>query len=308
MENVNDLQVRAFYERLRALSDGGVVVNGIMVLSQSRFEDLLETYRTYFFDATSDFDDESYHEPLSYDGSFDSLKEKLDDVEDNLDFFKSLASNEAKDELVEKVESDSETDPEPESKDEIETVESEVDPVVANAFGVKKDADDDLEKEDSKDDVNSYSDSVDEKISDSLADGMNFELKVQSESQLAETYGKDAVKSETDSFSAGKTFTRKYDRAESQMESDSDQDVKSSAEVLASEVVNSESSLESLDDLDIDNVDVGDTFASSDIHVTSNNTESDDDDEELDFEGDSGLDALMNGLGSATEKQDSDED
>ena len=307
MENVNDLQVRAFYERLRALSDGGVVVNGLMVLSQSRFEDLLETYRTYFFDAVSDFDDESYHEPLSYDGSFDSLKEKLDDVEDNLNFFKSLASNEAKDEPVEKVESDSETELD---EDETETVESEVDPVVANAFGVKKDADDELEKEDSKDDVNSYSDSVDEKISDSLAAGMKFELKIQSESQLAETYGKDAVnsvKSENDSFSAEKSFNKGYDLADEQTESDSDQDVKSSAEVLASEVVNSESFLESLDDLDIDNVDVGDTFASSDIHVTSDNTESDDDGE-LDVEAAAGLDALMNDLGSAIEKQDSDED
>lgn len=47
-----------------------------------------------------------------------------------------------------------------------------------------------LEKEDSKDSVDSHSDAVNEKIHDSLAEDMNFELKIQSESQLKQTYDK----------------------------------------------------------------------------------------------------------------------
>lgn len=295
MENINDLQIRAFYERLKALSNGGIVVNGLMVLSQARFEDLLETYRTYFFDAISDFDDESYHESLSYAGDFDSLKEKLDDIENNIDSLESLASKVNKDEPVENTESNDDvlnlgdSDSEGEPEEETETVESEVDPVVANAFGVKKDADDD---------VNSYSDSVDEKISDSLGDSMNFGLEAQSESQLAKTYNKETVnslKSENDSFSAGKSFNKRFDAVASQLKSDNDQSVKSSAEVLASEVINSESSLESLDDSVFDNVgiDDSDTFTSDDIHVTANNTESDD---ELDLDSDLKVDGLLDQL------------
>lgn len=298
MENVNDLQLRAFYERLKALSDGGVVVNGLMIVSLSKFEDLLEAYRTYFFDAISDFDDESYH----YDSvNFDDLQHKLDNLSNDVkDLDKSLSSDDDSDE------------PEDDVVEEAEPVDSDEDPVVANAFGVKKDADDESEKEDLKDDVNSYSDAVDEKISDSLVDSMNFEVKAQSESQLEDTYGENVVnslKSENESFSASKNFDGRFDKVMSSMsKSDADDVVKSSAEVVASDSVLSQESLESLDDIDVpaNSMNDGDIYADS-IHVTSNDNDDLNEDEVMD-ESDSSLDALVDGLNELPSDSNSDDE
>lgn len=301
MENVNDLQLRAFYERLKALSDGGVVVNGLMIVSLSKFEDLLEAYRTYFFDAISDFDDESYHyDSLNESVNFDDLQHKLDNLSNDVkDLNKSLPSDDDSDELEDDV------------VEESETVDSDEDLVVANAFGVKKDVDNESEKEDSKDDVNAYSDVIDEKISDSLADGMNFEVKVQSESQLEDTYGKDVVnslKSENESFSSIKNFDESLDKAgkviDSISKSDADDAVKSSAEVVASDSVSSQESLESLDDIDVpvNSMNDGDIYADS-IHVTSNDNDDLNDDDVMD-ESDSDVAAMLVDMDGNSDRED----
>lgn len=298
MENVNDLQVRAFYERLKALSDGGVVVNGLMIVSLSKFEDLLEAYRTYFFDAISDFDDESYHyDSLNESVNFDDLQHKLDNLSNDVkDLDKSLSFDDDSNESEE---------PEDDVVEESETVDSDEDPVVANAFGVKKDADDELEKEDSKDDANSHSNAVNEKISDS-------EVKVQSESQLEDTHDEDvmpSLKLENDSFSASKNFDGRFDKVMSSMsKSDADDVVKSSAEVVASDSVSSQESLESLDDIDVpvNSMNDGDIYADS-IHVTSNDNDDLNEDEVMD-DSDLGVAAMLDAMPDGVDNDSDDKD